>query len=122
MPRITGELCGVSLANTLTIAIAPGNPKITSFEDLAQPGLAVVVCAPQVPCGAATQKVEQATGVNLQLVSEESQVNDVLTKVESDQVDAGVVYVTDVRGAGDRVTQAIDAPRAGAQIRGTGHR
>jgi molybdate transport system substrate-binding protein len=91
--------------NTLTIAVAPGNPKeIASFKDLTQPGLAVVVCAAQVPCGAATRKVEQLTGVTLQPVSEELQVTDVLTKVESGQADAGVVYVTDVRGAGDRVT------------------
>ena len=48
-------------SNTLTIAVAPGNPKqITSFQDLTKPGLNVVVCAPQVPCGSATQKVEQA--------------------------------------------------------------
>lgn len=101
--------------NTLSIAVAPGNPKkITSFKDLTQPGLAVVVCAPQVPCGAATQKVEQATGVTLQPVSEESQVTDVLNKVESGQADAGVVYVTDVRGAGDRVTGVPFPESAGA--------
>ena len=42
-------------SNTLTIAVAPGNPKnISMFQDLAKPGLNVVVCAPQVPCGSAT--------------------------------------------------------------------
>jgi molybdate transport system substrate-binding protein len=52
-------------SNTLTIAVAPGNPtRIASFKDLTQQGLNVVVCAPQVPCGSATQKVEQATGVS----------------------------------------------------------
>ena len=46
-------------SNTLTIAVAPGNPKnITSFQDLTRPGLNVVACAPPVPCGSATQKVE----------------------------------------------------------------
>ena len=69
-------------SNTLTIVVAPGNPKnITSFQDLTKPGLSVVVCAPQVPCGSATKKVEDATGVQLNPVSEESQVTDVLTKV-----------------------------------------
>ena len=92
-------------SNTLTIVVAPGNPKkIGSFKDLAQPGLSVVVCAPQVPCGSATQKVEQAAGVRLNPVSEESQVTDVLTKVETGQADAGLVYVTDVIGAGNKVT------------------
>ena len=92
-------------ANTLTIAVAAGNPKnIASLADLTRPGLAVVVCAPQVPCGSAAAKVQQAAGVRLDPVSEESQVTDVLQKVTSGQADAGLVYVTDVLGAGDRVT------------------
>src|SRR5207248_7836820 len=63
---------------------APGNPKkIASFKDMVRQGLNVVVCAPQVPCGAATQKVEQATGIKLNPVSEESSVTDVLNKVET---------------------------------------
>jgi molybdate transport system substrate-binding protein len=92
-------------SNTLTIVTAPGNPEnIASFRDLSQPGLSVVVCAPQVPCGSAAEKVEQATGIQLNPVSEESQVTDVLGKVTSGQADAGLVYVTDARGAGDKVT------------------
>lgn len=91
-------------SNTLTIVTAPGNPKkVASFKDLAQPGLSVVVCAPQVPCGSATEKVETATGVQLNPVSEESQVTDVLGKVTSGEADAGLVYVTDAEGAGDKV-------------------
>ncbi len=93
-------------SNTLTIVTTPGNPrKIASFRDLIQPGLAVVVCAPQVPCGAATEKVEEATGVALRPVSEESQVTDVLGKVTSGQADAGLVYVTDAAEAADQVTE-----------------
>jgi molybdate transport system substrate-binding protein len=99
-------------SNTLTIAVAAGNPKkITSFQDLARPGLDVVVCAPQVPCGSATQKVEQATGVQLTPVSEESNVTDVLNKVTTGQADAGLVYITDAKGAGDKVT-AVPFPEA----------
>lgn len=91
--------------NTLTIAVAPGNPKgIKSFQELTKDGLNVVVCAPQVPCGSATEKVEKATGVELKPVSEESSVTDVLNKVTTGEADAGVVYVTDVTGAGDKVT------------------
>ena len=102
-------------SNTLTIVVAPGNPKkIASFKDLAQPGLAVVVCAPQVPCGSATQTVEKTTNVQLNPVSEESQVTDVLTKVTTGQADAGLVYVTDAEGAKDKVTavafpESVDA-------------
>ena len=99
-------------SNTLTIVAAPGNPKkIASFKDLTQPGLTVVVCAPQVPCGSATEKVEKATGVQLNPVSEESQVTDVLGKVTSGQADAGLVYVTDAQGAGDKVT-AVPFPES----------
>lgn len=102
-------------SNTLTIAVAPGNPKkIASFKDLTQPGLNVVVCAPQVPCGSATQKVEQATGVQLKPVSEESSVSDVLNKVTTGQADAGLVYVTDAIGAGDKVTAVAFPEAAGA--------
>ncbi|MFN8089011.1 MAG: molybdate ABC transporter substrate-binding protein [Mycobacterium sp.] len=90
-------------SNTLTIAVAPGNPKhINSFRELADAGLSVVVCAPQVPCGSATQKVERAAGVQLEPVSEESSVSEVLSKVTTGQADAGLVYVTDVLGSGGR--------------------
>lgn len=99
-------------SNTLTIAVAPGNPKkIASFADLATPGLTVVTCAPQVPCGSATQKVEEATGVKLAPVSEESSVTDVLNKITTGQADAGVVYVTDAVGAGDKVA-SVPFPEA----------
>ena len=90
--------------NVLEIAVPPANPaSIRSFADLAKPGVKVVVCAPQVPCGSATEKVEQATGTTLKPVSEESSVTDVLGKVTSGEADAGLVYVTDVRNAGGKV-------------------
>ena len=92
-------------SNILTIVTQPGNPSgITGFADLAKPGLDVVVCAPQVPCGAAAAKVEANTGVTLTPVSEENSVTDVLGKITSGQADAGLVYVTDASGAGDKVT------------------
>lgn len=101
--------------NTLTIVTTPGNPKgITSFADLTKPDVSVVVCAPQVPCGSATEKVEKAAGVMLNPVSEESAVTDVLGKVTSGQADAGLVYVTDAKGAGDAVTAVAFPESAGA--------
>jgi molybdate transport system substrate-binding protein len=113
-----GVLAGAPVnfaSNTLTMAVAPGNPKkIGSFKDLTQQGLNVVVCAPQVPCGSATQKVEQATGVTLNPVSEESSVSDVLNKVTTGQADAGIVYVTDAIGAGDKVDSVTFPEAAGA--------
>ena len=98
--------------NTLTIAVPPGNPAgIASFPDLARPGVKTVVCAPQVPCGAATTTLETKTGVTLSPVSEESSVTDVLGKVSSGEADAGLVYVTDVRSAGTSV-EGVPFPEA----------
>ncbi|MEJ5946989.1 molybdate ABC transporter substrate-binding protein [Pseudokineococcus basanitobsidens] len=92
--------------NVLTVVTPPDDPAgIGTSADLARPGARVVVCAPQVPCGAATQRVEEATGLALAPVSEEGSVTDVLGKVTSGQADAGVVYVTDARRAGDDVRE-----------------
>ncbi len=116
-------------SNTLTIAVPPGNPrKIASLKDLAQQGISVVVCAPVVPCGSATQKVEQAADVRLNPVSEESSVTDVLNKVMTGQADAGLVYLTDVQGAGAKVSGVPFPEAAGAvntypiaALKGSGH-
>ena len=98
--------------NTLAIVTEPGNPEnITSLDDLTGDGLSVVVCAPRVPCGAATERLEEASGVELAPVSEESSVTNVLGKVTSGQADAGLVYVTDAMGAGEKVT-VVPAPEA----------
>ncbi len=98
--------------NTLTIVTKPGNPKaITSFADLANADLAVVVCAAGVPCGSAVQQVEADTGVTLTPVSEENSVTDVLGKVNTGDADAGLVYVTDAKNAGTKITE-VDFPEA----------
>ncbi|MEZ5095419.1 MAG: molybdate ABC transporter substrate-binding protein [Nocardioides sp.] len=102
----------VFAGNTLEIAVPPGNPaRIRSLADLARPGVYAVVCAPEVPCGAAAVAVARAAGVTLAPVSEEQKVTDVLAKVETGEADAGLVYVTDVRAAGDAV-EGIAVPEA----------
>jgi molybdate transport system substrate-binding protein len=91
-------------SNTLEIAVPPDNPAdVASLEDLGKPETKVVVCAAKVPCGAAAQGVEDASGVAIEPVSEEQSVTDVLNKVTSGEADAGLVYVTDVKAAGDKV-------------------
>lgn len=103
-------------SNTLVIVTAPGNPKqLNNFGDLARPGLNVVVCATQVPCGSATRKVEKIAGVELKPVSEETSVTDVLNKVTSGQADAGVVYQTDAQAAGAKVAK-VDFPQAASAV------
>lgn len=102
--------------NTLTIAVAPGNPKgIRSLPGLSAPDISVVRCAPQVPCGRAASTVAETAGVDLRPVSEEASVTDVLNKVTSGQADAGLVYVTDALDAGDRVT-IVDFPEAARAV------
>ncbi len=90
--------------NTLQIATSPDNPAgVESLQDLAGKDVQVVVCAPEVPCGAAAAQVEQNAGVDIEPVSEEQSVTDVLGKVTAGEADAGLVYVTDVSAAGDQV-------------------
>ncbi len=102
-------------SNTLVIVTAPGNPKkIGTFADLARPGLNVVTCQQPVPCGAATRRVEDSTGVRLNPVSEELSVTDALNKVTSGQADAALVYVTDARTAGSKVATVTFPEAAGA--------
>ncbi|NIJ10304.1 molybdate transport system substrate-binding protein [Saccharomonospora amisosensis] len=97
--------------NTLTIAVAPGNPhRIRGLADLAEPGLTVVVCAPRVPCGAATERVQRAAGVELTPASEEQNVKAVLAKVEAGVADAGLVYKTDVTAR--RRVEAVPFPES----------
>jgi molybdate transport system substrate-binding protein len=103
-------------SNTLEIAVPPSNPaKIASLQDLAKPGVKVVVCAPEVPCGSATTKVESAAKLDLRPVSEEQNVTDVLGKVIAGEADAGLVYVTDVKGASDKV-EGIEFPESSAAV------
>ena len=74
-----------------------------------------MVCAPEVPCGAAAAKAAEAAGVTLSPVSEEQSVTDVLAKVASGEADAGLVYVTDVIAAGDDV-EGISFPESAAAV------
>ena len=102
--------------NVLTIVVPKDNPAgIRSMQDVLDKKVKLVTCAPEVPCGAATRKVEKANGVQLTPVSQENAVTDVLGKVTSGQADAGIVYVTDAKAAGEKVT-TIDIPKTDQAI------
>ena len=90
--------------NTLMIAVPPGNPAgVTGLADLAKDGLNLVLCQPEVPCGSAAHQIADGAGVELKPVSEVENVKQVLSAVEEGEADAGLVYVTDVTDAGDKV-------------------
>ncbi len=98
--------------NVLQIAVPGGNPaRITGLDDFANPELTLAICAPQVPCGAAAEKIFAAAGITASVDSLEEDVRAALTKVELGEVDAALVYVTDVLAAGDAV-EGIDFPEA----------
>lgn len=94
----------VFATNVLTAVVPANNPAgIKTFADLAKPGVKVVVCAAQVPCGAAAKSDEAAAGLTIKPVSEELNVTSVLGKVTASEADAGLVYVTDAKSAGAKV-------------------
>ncbi|MDF2507511.1 MAG: molybdate transporter substrate-binding protein [Microbacterium sp.] len=83
--------------NTLVIATPAGNPAgVTSLADLA--GATTVVCAPEVPCGAASKELLDRAGVSITPASLEQNVSAVLQKIVAGEADAGLVYATDVAG------------------------
>jgi molybdate transport system substrate-binding protein len=91
--------------NSGEIMVEKGNPKnIKSVSDLANPAIKVVVCAPQVPCGAVATAIFKNAGVTVKPVSEEQNVGGVVTKVTLGEADAGIVYVTDVKANEGKAT------------------
>ena len=94
----------VFAVNTMEIA-TPAKPTtpVTSLADLAKPGVKVAVCQAAVPCGAAAQQLFTKNKLTVTPVSQEVDVKSVLSKVVLGEVDAGIVYVTDVKAAKDTV-------------------
>ena len=101
------ELAGAAktfATNRLTVVVPKGNPKqIASLADLAGPGVMVALAAPQVPAGKYAAQILAKAGVTLPKASQEVDVRAALSKVALDEADAGIVYVTDVRAAADKV-------------------
>ena len=96
--------------NSMEIAVPPANPaRIATLADLARPGVKVALCAAEVPCGTVARTVLANAKVALTPVTNEADVKATLTKVKLGEVDAGIVYVTDVRAAGADVT-GIEIP------------
>ncbi|MFI2606734.1 molybdate ABC transporter substrate-binding protein [Kitasatospora sp. NPDC018619] len=98
--------------NALTIAVPKGNPKhVAGLKDLTAPGVKVALCAKEVPCGAAALTALKAAGLDLTPVTLEQDVKGALTKVELGEVDASLVYRTDVKADAAKI-DGVDFPEA----------
>lgn len=106
----------VFATNTLQLAVPPGNPAgVGGLDDLARGGLRIALCDVSVPCGAASATLLEQEGVTAAADTLESDVKAVLTKVALGEVDAGLVYRTDVRSGGDAV-EGIEVPAAASVV------
>nr|WP_232225416.1 molybdate ABC transporter substrate-binding protein [Leucobacter salsicius] len=103
----------VFATNTLVIAVPAGNPaKVTGLADLAS--AVTVLCAPEVPCGAASAQLLANAGIAVTPASLEQNVTAVLQKVAAGEADAGLVYRTDV--VGDDAVESITPEGADAVV------
>jgi molybdate transport system substrate-binding protein len=102
--------------NSLQIAVPPDNPgQVAGLADFARPELKIALCAEQVPCGAAAAKIFEATGISPEVDTLEQDVKAALAKVALGEVDAALVYRTDVLAAGSKVT-GIAFPETGQAV------
>jgi molybdate transport system substrate-binding protein len=98
--------------NVLQIAVPRGNPgDVRRLSDLAREDLLVALCAEQVPCGGAARRVLDAAGVKAKPDTFEQDATATITKVRLGEVDAALVYRTDVL-ASQRDVTGIDFPEA----------
>jgi len=98
--------------NHLVLAVPAGNPgEVQGLSDLAREELLVGLCAPAVPCGALARRLLQEVGVAAAPDTEEPDVRALLTKLELGELDAGLVYATDAKAAGDAV-EVVPVPQA----------
>jgi molybdate transport system substrate-binding protein len=98
--------------NRLEIVVPAGNPAdVTGLAAFGDDDLLVGLCAAEAPCGELARKALANAGVTPRLDTEEPDVRSLLTKVEAGELDAGLVYATDVLAAGDAV-EGIAIPAA----------
>jgi molybdate transport system substrate-binding protein len=96
--------------NVMQIAVPPDNPaNVAQVADLANPKIKVALCQPEVPCGTVAQEVFKKADVTVKPVTQGADVKAVLTTVQLGEVDAGMVYKTDVQAAGTKV-KGIEIP------------
>jgi molybdate transport system substrate-binding protein len=106
----------VFASNKLVLAVPASGAKVTGLDDLEKPGVKIAIGAETVPVGSYTRKVldklpaSESKAILANVRSNEPDVGGVVGKVAQGAVDAGFVYVTDVKGAGGKL-KAIDLPQ-----------
>lgn len=106
----------VFVRNRLQIAVPAGNPGgVEDLADFADEDLTIALCAEQVPCGAAAATAFEAAGVTPAPDTLEQDARATLAKVRLGEVDAALVYRTDVLAAGDEV-EGLDVAAADAAV------
>jgi molybdate transport system substrate-binding protein len=100
----------VFVTNQLEIAVPAGNPGgVDGLDDFGKADLAIGLCAEEVPCGQFGREALANAGVTPAQDTDEPDVRSLLTKVEAGDLDAGLVYHTDVLAAGDEV-EGVEVP------------
>jgi molybdate transport system substrate-binding protein len=90
--------------NRMTIAVPKGNlAGVTGLSDFNDPALLLGLCAEPVPCGSLARHILERAGITPAIDTNEPDVRSLLTKLEADELDAGIVYLTDVIASGDSV-------------------
>ncbi|GAA4142404.1 molybdate ABC transporter substrate-binding protein [Actinomadura keratinilytica] len=104
MDQAAADLVGprrVVAHNSMTIAVAPGNPRrIRGLSSLTRRGLRIAVAAESVPAGRYARQMLARANLTVRWSSEEINVRAVLDRVRTGEADAGLVYITDLRSAG----------------------
>jgi molybdate transport system substrate-binding protein len=86
--------------NSLAVIVSPQLAKaITSIDEVRRGDFQIAVCVESSPCGALALMYASSIGLNLSSATREPNVKAVLAKVERDEVDVGVVYISDVRSS-----------------------
>ena len=118
--HVAGGTPQVFLTNELVVIMPADNPAgLESLESLAKSGVKIVIAAEEVPVGRyARQALESMNGrfgsdfsstVLANVVSNEDNVRQVVTKVQLGEADAGIVYTSDAVAAPDLQTIEIPA-------------
>ncbi len=90
--------------NSMEIAVPPSNPaNVTALADLAKASVKVAVCVPTAPCGAVAAQVFTNAKLTVKPVTQTTDDKATLTAIQANQVDAGMVYTSDVLTAGSAV-------------------